>query len=42
VGFVQEIPKTLGLVITEALKTEIKKSQDLVAKALFPTYWKND
>lgn len=35
-GFVQEIPKTLGPVITEALKTEIKKSQDAVAEALFP------
>ena len=35
-GFVAEIPKTLGPVITEALKTEIRKSQDAVAEALFP------
>jgi len=34
--FVEEIPKTLGPVITETLKTEIKKSQDAVAEALFP------
>lgn len=36
VDFVEEIPKTLGPVITQALKTEIKKSQDAVAEALFP------
>lgn len=35
-GFVHEIPQTLGPVITQALKTEIKKSQDAVAEALFP------
>lgn len=35
-NFVAEIPKTLGPTITEALKTEIKKSQDAVAEALFP------
>lgn len=35
-SFVQEIPKTLGPTITEALRTEIKKSQDAVAEALFP------
>jgi hypothetical protein len=35
-GFIEEIPKTLGPVITQALKTEIKKSQDAVAEALFP------
>lgn len=35
-AFVTEIPKTLGPVITEALKTEIKNSQDAVVEALFP------
>ena len=34
--FVDEIPETLGPVITETLKTEIEKSQDAVAEALFP------
>ncbi|MBQ4818940.1 cell envelope biogenesis protein OmpA [Aquimarina sp. MMG016] len=34
--FVQEIPKTLGPTITEALKEEIKNSQDAVVEALFP------
>ncbi|AUC82700.1 cell envelope biogenesis protein OmpA [Lacinutrix sp. Bg11-31] len=34
--FVTEIPKTLGPVITEALKSEIKNSQDAVVEALFP------
>ena len=34
--FVAEIPKSLGPVITEALKEEIKKSQDTVIEALFP------
>ncbi|WP_034060862.1 roadblock/LC7 domain-containing protein [Lacinutrix jangbogonensis] len=34
--FVIEIPKTLGPVITEALKSEIKNSQDAVVEALFP------
>jgi len=34
--FVGEIPKTLGPTITEALKTEIKNSQDAVVEALFP------
>ncbi|WP_055436041.1 hypothetical protein [Lacinutrix algicola] len=34
--FVSQIPKTLGPVITEALKTEIKNSQDAVVEALFP------
>ncbi|GAA4276667.1 cell envelope biogenesis protein OmpA [Aquimarina mytili] len=34
--FVEEIPKTLGPTITEALKTEIKNSQDAVVEALFP------
>ncbi|OIQ23303.1 cell envelope biogenesis protein OmpA [Lacinutrix sp. MedPE-SW] len=34
--FVVEIPKTLGPTITEALKTEIKNSQDAVVEALFP------
>jgi len=38
--FVQEIPKTLGPTITEALKTEIKKSQDAVAEALYPVMGK--
>lgn len=35
-NFVVEIPKTLGPAITEALKTEIKNSQDAVVEALFP------
>ncbi len=35
-AFVQEIPKTLGPTITEALKEEIKNSQDAVVEALFP------
>ncbi|WP_062053737.1 hypothetical protein [Aquimarina longa] len=34
--FVQEIPKTLGPTITEALREEIKNSQDAVVEALFP------
>ncbi|ULC59847.1 cell envelope biogenesis protein OmpA [Flaviramulus sp. BrNp1-15] len=34
--FVKEIPSTLGPTITEALKTEIKNSQDAVVEALFP------
>ncbi len=34
--FVEEIPETLGPVITDTLKNEIKKSQDAVAEALFP------
>ncbi|WP_299258525.1 cell envelope biogenesis protein OmpA [uncultured Aquimarina sp.] len=34
--FVREIPKTLGPTITEALKEEIKNSQDAVVEALFP------
>ena len=34
--FVTEIPKTLGPVITETLKAEIKNSQDAVVEALFP------
>ena len=34
--FILEIPKTLGPSITEALKTEIKNSQDAVVEALFP------
>ena len=34
--FIEEMPKTLGPTITETLKTEIKKSQDAVAEALFP------
>lgn len=34
--FVSQIPKTLGPVITEALKNEIKNSQDAVVEALFP------
>lgn len=34
--FVEEIPKTLGPTITEALKTEIANSQDAVVEALFP------
>ncbi|MCK8523781.1 cell envelope biogenesis protein OmpA [Aquimarina sp. D1M17] len=34
--FVEEIPKTLGPTITEALKEEIKNSQDAVVEALFP------
>ena len=34
--FILEIPKTLGPTITEALKTEIKNSQDAVVEALFP------
>ena len=36
VQFVEEIPKTLGPTITEALKEEIKNSQDAVVEALFP------
>ena len=36
VEFVQEIPKTLGPSITEALRTEIKNSQDAVVEALYP------
>lgn len=35
-SFVEEIPQNLGPTITEALKEEIKKSQDAVAEALFP------
>jgi hypothetical protein len=35
-AFIEEIPKTLGPTITEALKTEIKNSQDAVVEALFP------
>lgn len=35
-AFIDEIPKTLGSSITEALKTEIKNSQDAVVEALFP------
>ncbi|WP_103069721.1 cell envelope biogenesis protein OmpA [Aquimarina sediminis] len=34
--FIQEIPTTLGPTITEALKEEIKNSQDAVVEALFP------
>ena len=34
--FIEEIPKTLGPTITEALKTEIKNSQDAVVEALYP------
>lgn len=34
--FVEEIPKTLGPTITQALKSEIKNSQDAVVEALFP------
>lgn len=34
--FVKEIPDTLGPTITEALKEEIKNSQDAVVEALFP------
>ncbi|WP_298349285.1 cell envelope biogenesis protein OmpA [uncultured Dokdonia sp.] len=34
--FVTTMPETLGPVITETLKNEIKKSQDAVAEALFP------
>ena len=34
--FIEEIPKTLGPTITEALKEEIKNSQDAVVEALFP------
>ncbi|WP_109301690.1 cell envelope biogenesis protein OmpA [Aquimarina sp. AU474] len=34
--FVEEIPKTLGPTITQALKEEIKNSQDAVVEALFP------
>lgn len=34
--FVKEIPKTLGPTITEALKEEIKNSQNAVVEALFP------
>ncbi len=35
-NLIQEMPKTLSPVITEALKTEIKNSQDAVVEALFP------
>lgn len=34
--FVDDMPEKLGPTITEVLKTEIKKSQDAVAEALFP------
>lgn len=34
--FIEEMPKTVASTITEALKSEIKKSQDAVAEALFP------
>lgn len=34
--FIEEIPKTLGPTITEALKAEIANSQDAVVEALFP------
>lgn len=34
--FVEEMPKTLGPTITSTLQTEIKKSQDAVAEALYP------
>ncbi|WP_346881349.1 cell envelope biogenesis protein OmpA [uncultured Algibacter sp.] len=34
--FVKDIPKTLGPSITQALKEEIKNSQDAVVEALFP------
>lgn len=34
--FVDEIPKTLGPVITKTLKEEIKNSQEAVVEALFP------
>lgn len=34
--FVKDIPETLGPTITEALKEEIKNSQDAVVEALFP------
>ncbi len=35
-AFVEEIPKTLGPTITEALRNEIKNSQDAVVEALYP------
>jgi len=35
-SFIAEIPKTLGPTITQALKEEIKNSQDAVVEALFP------
>ncbi len=35
-NLVQEMPKTLSPVITQALKTEIQNSQDAVVEALFP------
>lgn len=38
--FVEKMPKTLGPVITETLKTEIKKSQEAVAEALYPVMGK--
>ncbi len=34
--FVEKMPRTLGPVITETLKIEIKKSQEAVAEALYP------
>ena len=34
--FIKDIPETLGPTITEALKTEIKNSQDAVVEALYP------
>lgn len=34
--FVEEIPKTLGPIITKTLKAEIKNSQDAVVEALYP------
>ena len=39
-SFVEEIPQTLGPTITETLQSEIKKSQDAVAEALFPVVGK--
>ncbi len=38
--FMQEIPKTIGPSILEALQTEMKKSQDAVAEALYPVMGK--
>lgn len=34
--FIEEMPERIGPAIRETLKTEIKKSQDAVAEALFP------
>ncbi len=39
-NFVDEIPETLGPAITETLRSEIKRSQETVAEALYPVLGK--